>query len=141
MNNPTWDEAFTHQLQALLSLTPADIRFPWANFRIQGYSPSDAIAYLIQTQRLYPELGLLPMPPPKYGMGEAFVWNGKDDRIVAARRWQALDEHWSYRTENSFGFGARSNVWFEEKGLEAIAEAPKREFCRSIVGETPTDGH
>lgn len=46
MNTPEWDEAFIHQLQALLSLTPANIRFPWANFRIQGYSSSDAIAFL-----------------------------------------------------------------------------------------------
>jgi hypothetical protein len=48
MDKPDWEQAFTHQLQALLSLTPADIHFPWANFRTQGYSPSDAIAFLNQ---------------------------------------------------------------------------------------------
>jgi hypothetical protein len=129
MNNPTWDEAFTHQLQALLSLTPANIRFPWANFRIQRYSPDQAIAYLIQTHRLYPALELLPMPLPKYGIGQTVVWHGKGDRIVAARWWQAPDEHWSYRTENSFGFGARSNVWFEEKGLSPATEAVYENFA------------
>jgi hypothetical protein len=122
MNNPTWDEAFTHQLQALLSLPPADICFPWANFRIQGYSPSDAIAYLIKTHRLYPLLELLPMPPPKFGMGQMVVRqaNGKCDRIVAARWWQSLDGHWSYRVEDSFGRGSRSNVWFAERILESV---------------------
>jgi hypothetical protein len=134
MDSQIWDEAFTHQLQALLLLTPADIRFPWANFRIQGYSPRDAIAYLIQTHRLYPELELLPMPPPKFGMGQAVVRqaNGKRDRIVAARWWQSKEFHWSYRVEDSFGRGSRSNLWFAEAILEPMPEATQENFVEVL---------
>jgi hypothetical protein len=132
MDKPDWEQNFTHQLKTQLSLTPAAIRFPWGNFRIQSYSPSEAIAYLIQTHRLYPELGLLPIPPPRFGMGDAVVWHGKCDRIVAMRWWRSLDEHWSYRTANSFGLGSRPNVWFEEKGLELLP-APEQESCRRVA--------
>jgi hypothetical protein len=134
MNTPEWDEAFTHQLYKLLSLTPTEIRVPWANFCIQGYSPSEAIAYLIQTHRLYPALELLPMPPPKYGMGQTVVRqaNGKRDLIVAARWWQAPDEHWSYRVEDSFGRGSRSNVWFAEAILEPMPEAIQENFAKVL---------
>lgn len=134
MKTPTWDEDFTHPLQALLSLTLANIRFPWANFRTQGYSPSDAIAYLIQTHRLYPDLELLPMPPPKYGMGQTVVRraNGKCDRIVAARWWWSLDHHWSYRVEDSFGRGSRSNVWFAEAILDPMTETSQENFVEVL---------
>jgi hypothetical protein len=132
MNNPTWDEAFTHQLQALLSLTPANIRFPWANFRIQGYSPDEAIAYLIQTHRLYPELELLPMPPPKFGIGQTVVRqaNGKRDRINAMRWTRSTYYYWAYQVKS--GFGRNPNAWFAERILESVTKSAQENFAEVL---------
>jgi hypothetical protein len=134
MNKPDWDDLFTRELHKQLQLTPADIRYPWASFRPVGYSPSEAIAYLIELHRLYPSLKLLPMAPPKFGTGEAVVWHGKCDRVVAMRWTRSTYDYWAYQVES--GFGRNPNAWFAERILEPVAKSVKKEFCRSrILGE------
>jgi hypothetical protein len=126
MNKPDWDDLFTRELHKQLQLTPADIRYPWASFRPAGYSPSEAIAYLIELHRLYPSLKLLPMAPPKFGMGEAVVRssNGKYDRVIAMH-WNG--ERWSYQVEG--GFGRNPNAWFAERILEPVAKSVQKNFA------------
>ncbi|NJM74707.1 MAG: hypothetical protein HC852_01775 [Acaryochloridaceae cyanobacterium RU_4_10] len=129
MNKPEWDEQFTQQLQTRLQIAPADIRYPWASFRIAGYSPSHTIAYLIELHRLYPKLELLPMAAPKYGMSEAVVRssNGECDRIVAVRWTRSTYYYWAYQVEG--GFGRNPNAWFAERILEPIAKSVQENFA------------
>jgi hypothetical protein len=129
MDKPTWEQEFCHQLQKVLSLNPANIRSPSVNFRIQGYSPSEAIAYLIQTHRLYPELELLPMPPPKFGIGQTVVRqaNGNRDRINAMRWTRSTYYYWAYQVEG--GFGRNPNAWFAERILESVTETAQENFA------------
>jgi hypothetical protein len=130
MDKPEWDETFTHPLQTQLQLTPADIRYPWASFCIAGYSPREAIAYLIGLHRLYPSLKLLPIAAPKFGIGEAVVWHGKCDRVVAVRWWRSLEFHWSYRVEG--GFGRNPNSWFAERILEPVVQTVQENFAEVL---------
>ncbi|MBW4554098.1 MAG: hypothetical protein KME35_23795 [Aphanocapsa sp. GSE-SYN-MK-11-07L] len=63
MNRNDWECQFRQRLKQQLGLTPEQIKFPWRGFYNQRHSPEQAIAYLIKTNKLYPELGLLPMQP------------------------------------------------------------------------------
>jgi hypothetical protein len=60
MTRDTWERQFTRQLQRQLGLKPEQIRFHWRGYYNQRYSPEGAIAHLIETNRLYPSLGILP---------------------------------------------------------------------------------
>jgi len=131
MDKPNWDEQFTRELQTQLQLTPADIRFPWASFRPAGYSPREAIAYLIELHRLYPSLKLLPMAPPKFGMGEAVVWHGKCDRVIAVKWTRSTYDYWAYQVES--GFGRNPNVWFAERILEPVAKSAQENFTEAVI--------
>jgi hypothetical protein len=131
MDKPEWDDQFTHQLKTQLQLTPAAVRYPWSSFHPAGYSPDDAIAFLIELHRLYPALKLLPIAAPKFGIGEAVVWHENCDRVVAVRWWQSLEFHWSYRVEG--GFGRNPNAWFAERILEPVVQTVQKNFAEAVI--------
>jgi hypothetical protein len=60
MNRDIWERQFTRQLQKQLGLTPEQVRFEWKMYYGQRYSPSMAIAHLIEVNRLCPGSGILP---------------------------------------------------------------------------------
>jgi hypothetical protein len=43
-----------------LGIGPEQVRFHWRQYFNQRYSPEGAIADLVQKQKLYPQLGILP---------------------------------------------------------------------------------
>jgi hypothetical protein len=55
-----WERQFTRQLKQKLGLTPEQVRFEWKMYYGQRYSPSMAIAHLIEVNRLCPGRGILP---------------------------------------------------------------------------------
>jgi hypothetical protein len=61
MNRESWERQFKQRLQQELELKPEQIRFHWRQYHNQRYSVEGAIAYLKQTNELYPSLGILPM--------------------------------------------------------------------------------
>jgi hypothetical protein len=61
MNRDDWERQFRRQLQQKLGLTPDQVKLHWHSFYSQRQTPDEAIAYLIKTNELYPELGILPM--------------------------------------------------------------------------------
>jgi hypothetical protein len=63
MNRDRWEAQFTRQLKQKLGLEPGQIRFHWRGYFNQRFSPEGAIAHLIETNRLYPSLGILPKMP------------------------------------------------------------------------------
>jgi hypothetical protein len=121
MDKPTWEQDFTERLQNVLSLTPAAVRYPWPSFHPAGYSPDNAIAFLIELHRLYPALKLLPMAAPKFGTGQTVVWHGKCDRVVAVRWTRSTYYYWAYRVEG--GFDRNPNACFAERILEPVAKS------------------
>jgi hypothetical protein len=60
MTRETWEHQFKQKLQQQLGVTPEEIRFHWKAYFNQRYSPEQAIAFLKETHRLYPQLGVLP---------------------------------------------------------------------------------
>jgi hypothetical protein len=130
MNKPDWDDRFTQQLQTQLQIAPAAVRYPWSSFHPAGYSPDDAIAYLIELHRLYPSLKLLPMAPPRFGMGELVVWHGKCDRVVGVRWTRSTYYYWAYRVEG--GFGRNPNAWFAERILKPVAQTVQENFAEVL---------
>ncbi|MGA7932376.1 MAG: hypothetical protein WCA35_02235 [Kovacikia sp.] len=61
MNFQSWQKLFTHLLKQKLEITPEEVHFPWNACYSQGKMPEEAIAFLVQTHKLYPELGILPL--------------------------------------------------------------------------------
>jgi hypothetical protein len=61
MTRDTWEDQFTRQLKQQLGIKPEQIKLHWRGYYNQRYSPEGAIAYLKQTHRLYPSLGILPV--------------------------------------------------------------------------------
>jgi hypothetical protein len=62
INRQHWERQFTRQLQQKLGITPEQVRFHWRQYDNQRYSPESAIASLMEMQRLYPQLCILPNP-------------------------------------------------------------------------------
>jgi hypothetical protein len=60
MNRDNWEAQFTRQLKQKLGLEPGQIKFHWRGYYNQRYSVDEAIAHLVKTHELYPELGVLP---------------------------------------------------------------------------------
>jgi hypothetical protein len=60
MNFYSWEKLFTHLLKQKLGITPADIHFRWSACYSQDKTPDEAIAFLVRTHALYPELKILP---------------------------------------------------------------------------------
>jgi hypothetical protein len=60
MNRETWERQFTRLLKQKLSIGPEQIRFHWRQYFNQRYLPECAITDLMQKQKLYPQLGILP---------------------------------------------------------------------------------
>jgi hypothetical protein len=60
MNRNIWEAQFTHLLKQKLGLEPGQIKFHWRGYYNQRYSVDGAIAHLIKTNELYPQLGILP---------------------------------------------------------------------------------
>jgi hypothetical protein len=60
MNRDQWEAQFTRQIKQKLGLEPRQIKFHWRGYFNQRFTPEGAIAHLMETHRLYPELRLLP---------------------------------------------------------------------------------
>jgi len=60
MNRDRWEAQFTRQLKQKLGLEPGQIKFHWRGYFNQRFTPEDAIAHLVKTHELYPQLGILP---------------------------------------------------------------------------------
>lgn len=60
MTRETWESTFRRQLKAQLDITPEQINFRWQMYASQRYTPVQAIAHLIEVDRLMPERGVLP---------------------------------------------------------------------------------
>jgi hypothetical protein len=61
MNRNDWERQFRQKLKQQLGLTPEQIKIHWNVCYSQRYTPDQAIAYLIKTHELYPELRILPI--------------------------------------------------------------------------------
>lgn len=61
MNFYSWEKLFTHLLKQKLGITPADIHLRWSACYSQDKTPDEAIAFLVRTHALYPELKILPL--------------------------------------------------------------------------------
>jgi hypothetical protein len=61
MNRDRWEAQFTRQLKQRLEIEPGQIKFHWRGYYNERYSVDGAIASLMETHRLYPSLGILPM--------------------------------------------------------------------------------
>jgi len=71
------------------------------------------------------------MTSPKFGMGEAVVWHGKCDRVVAVRWTRSTYDYWAYRVEG--GFGRNPNAWFAERILEPVAKSVQENFAEAVI--------
>jgi hypothetical protein len=60
MMRNVWESTFRRQLKAQLDITPEQLNFRWQMYFSQRYSPEQAIAHLIEVDRLMPERGVLP---------------------------------------------------------------------------------
>lgn len=63
MNRQDWELEFSNQLQQQLNLKPEQVHFPLSTCFHQGYSPNQAIAFLLKTHQLMPQLHILPVNP------------------------------------------------------------------------------
>jgi hypothetical protein len=62
MTRETWERQFKHLLKQKLGIGPERVRFHWKQYYNQKFSPESTIASLMEMQRLYPQLGILPNP-------------------------------------------------------------------------------
>ena len=60
MTRETWESTFRRQLKAQLDIVPEQLNFRWQMYASQRYTPEQAIAHLIEVDRLMPEQGVLP---------------------------------------------------------------------------------
>ena len=60
MTRTTWESTFRRQFKAQLHITPEQVSFRWREYFSQRYTPEQAIAHLIEINRLMPTRGVLP---------------------------------------------------------------------------------
>jgi hypothetical protein len=60
MMRNVWESTFRRQLKAQLDITPEQLNFRWQMYFSQRYSPEQAIAHLIEVDRMLPTRGVLP---------------------------------------------------------------------------------
>jgi hypothetical protein len=61
MYQKDWEVVFRQQLWNLLKITPEQIIFRWKLFPKQGFTPAKAIAHLVESDRMCPGLGIVPV--------------------------------------------------------------------------------
>jgi hypothetical protein len=60
MTRDTWERQFAHLLKQKLGIGPEQVGFHWKMYYAQRCTPEGAITSLVQKQKQYPQLGILP---------------------------------------------------------------------------------
>jgi hypothetical protein len=60
MNRDQWEVQFRRKLKQKLGIEPGQIKFHWRGYYNQRFTPEGAIAHLVKTHEMYPQLGILP---------------------------------------------------------------------------------
>jgi hypothetical protein len=109
MYQQNWEEEFKEHLFNELGLTPEQINFRWKLFAKQGFAPDKAIAHLVESDRMCPELGIFPVDDV---MEDLIVEMGTEGLMAIAKELQKLVEVLA-PSQQLLGFGEapRSEVY------------------------------
>ena len=101
MYQSQWEEEFRQQLLQQLGITPEQVNFRWKLFAKQGFAPDKAIAHLVESDRMCPGLGILPVHDVKEDI-EMVMDN--EGLMAIAREIRAFREALA-PTHSELGFG------------------------------------